>query len=77
MQRQRNGVITLIFRDNGKPYNPLEQAQPDVEAALEERTIGGLGIFIVKKTMDRVTYHRQDEWNVLTLQLQTGKEEKN
>ena len=73
----KDGVITLIFRDNGKPYNPLEQAQPDVEAALEERTIGGLGIFIVKKTMDRVTYHRQDEWNVLTLQLQTGKEEKN
>ncbi len=73
----KDGVITLIFRDNGKPYNPLEQAQPDVEAALEERTIGGLGIFIVKKTMDRVTYHRQDEWNVLTLQFQTGKEEKN
>ena len=43
----KDGVITLIFRDNGKPYNPLEQAQPDVEAALEEwDDLGDLGFLL-------------------------------
>ena len=56
-----------IFIDNGTAYNPLQQADPDVTLSAEERKIGGLGIFIVKKTMDSVTYCRNGDKNELTI----------
>lgn len=46
----------ITFTDNGIPYNPLEKPDPDTTADVEERPIGGLGIYMVKKTMDTVTY---------------------
>lgn len=58
-------VITFI--DSGVPYNPLKKVDPDVTLSAEERQIGGLGIFITKKTMDEVTYAYQDGKNILTL----------
>lgn len=63
----KNGRITLVFTDNGSPYNPLEQADPDTTLPAEEREIGGLGIFMVKKTMDDVVYEYSEGRNRLTL----------
>ena len=62
------GRITLRFSDNGRPYDPTQQADPDVSADLEDREIGGLGIFMVKKTMDNLHYEYADGLNILTME---------
>jgi anti-sigma regulatory factor (Ser/Thr protein kinase) len=59
--------ITLRFRDGGVPFNPLEQAPPDISLPMEQRRIGGLGFFIVSKKMDSVEYEYTDGENVLTV----------
>lgn len=61
------GVITIKFIDYGVPYNPLEAEDPDTTLAVEDRKIGGLGIFIVKKSMDNVEYEYNHKRNILTL----------
>ena len=58
-------AITLI--DSGVPYDPLAKADPDVTLAAEDRQIGGLGIYMVKKTMDAVEYEYRDGQNILTI----------
>ena len=62
------GRAVLRFTDNGRPYDPTQQADPDTTLGAEEREIGGLGIFMVKKTMDRITYAYADGMNVLTIE---------
>jgi len=59
--------VMLTFSDGGKPYNPLEKADPDVTLSAEERSIGGLGIFMVKKMMDEIEYVYENGRNVLTI----------
>lgn len=59
--------VTLVFEDEGVPYNPLAKQDPDVTLPPEERGIGGLGILIVKKTMDDVSYEYKKGRNVLSL----------
>ena len=59
--------ITLRFHDGGIPFNPLEKEEPDFTIPLEDRKIGGLGIFMVTKYMDTVTYERTGEENILTV----------
>lgn len=59
--------ITLTFKDQGVAYNPLEKKDPDVTLALEEWEIGGLSIFMVKKSMDKMFYRRRGRQNVLTV----------
>ena len=59
--------VAVTFADRGIPFDPLEQADPDVSLSAEERRIGGLGIFMVKKTMDDVKYEYRDGQNILTL----------
>ncbi len=59
--------VILTFMDKGKPYNPLEKADPDVTLSVKERKVGGLGIFIVKKSMDEIDYHYEDGKNVLKI----------
>ena len=59
--------ITLEFIDTGRPFNPLERPEPDVTKPAEEREIGGLGIFMVKKSMDHVSYRNEDGKNILTI----------
>lgn len=61
------GTATVSFRDQGKEFNPLAHEAPDVEQSLDEREIGGLGIFLVRKTMDQVGYERRGPENVLTI----------
>lgn len=59
--------IALTFIDEGTPYNPLAKEDPDVTLSAEERSIGGLGIYIVKKSMDSVEYEYKDGKNILTI----------
>ena len=63
----RDRRMTVVFKDNGKPLNPLLVQEPDVTLPLGERKPGGLGIFIVKKLMSDVSYEYIDHQNVLTI----------
>ena len=65
--------VVITFIDNGKPFNPLEQAEPDVHAAASERVAGGLGIFLVKKTMDMVEYNFEEGKNILKIKKKISK----
>ncbi len=56
-------MVYIVFTDDGIPYNPLESPEPDLEALREERPVGGLGIFVVKRTMDYVDYLYQNQKN--------------
>ena len=60
-------MARLSFIDGGSPYDPTSAAEPDVTLSAEERSIGGLGLFIVKKTMDDVAYRRDGDRNILTI----------
>ena len=62
-----NGKLRITFTDNGIPYNPLEAAEPDTTLSAEEREIGGLGIFMVKKMTESMEYEYTDGKNILTL----------
>ncbi len=59
--------IKVEFTDNGKPYDPTGAADPDTTLSADEREIGGLGIFMVKKTMDDISYAYRDNKNILTI----------
>jgi anti-sigma regulatory factor (Ser/Thr protein kinase) len=59
--------IILTFIDKGKPYDPWAKEDPDVTLAVEDRQIGGLGIFMVKKSMDNISYEYNEGRNILTL----------
>ncbi|MBR4720226.1 MAG: ATP-binding protein [Clostridia bacterium] len=59
--------VIITFIDNGKPYDPLKKTDPDITLSAEDREIGGLGIFLVKKTMDDVSYEYKDGQNILTI----------
>lgn len=59
--------FSISFLDSGTPYNPLKKEDPDVTLSAEDRQIGGLGIFMVKKSMDKVEYENKDGQNILTL----------
>lgn len=58
--------VTITFVDSGIPFNPLAKPDPDITLSAEERNIGGLGIYMVKKTMDDVTYERKNDENILS-----------
>ena len=60
-------TASIAFIDGGVPFNPLEKADPDVTLSAEERQIGGLGIYMVKKSMDDILYEYRDGRNVLTI----------
>ena len=60
-------AVTITFIDNGVPYDPLAKADPDTTLSAEERDIGGLGIYMVKKSMDDITYEYKDGQNILKI----------
>lgn len=60
-------TLTLTFRDQGTPFDPLKKEDPDVTLSAEERPIGGLGIFLVKQMMDSVAYEYANGMNILTM----------
>ncbi len=59
--------LNLMFEDDGKPYNPLETEDPDITLSAEERQIGGLGIFMVKKMTESMDYKYENNKNILKL----------
>ena len=65
-------TATLTFIDNGVEYDPLAKADPDVTLSADDREIGGLGIFLVKKTMDGMEYKREGEKNILKITKKLG-----
>lgn len=60
--------IVISFKDGGTPFNPLEQEKPDTKLSWEQRSIGGLGIFLVMEEMDAVRYAYEDHKNILTIE---------
>jgi len=65
-------IVKII--DYGEPFNPLEVEDPDITLGIEERKIGGLGIFLVKKVVDEIYYKREDDKNcvILIFNLNSG-----
>ena len=61
-------TVSITFIDHGKPYDPFARPDPDVSLSVSERKIGGLGVFLVKRTMDDVYYEYKDGCNILRLQ---------
>ena len=59
--------VVITFVDKGVPYDPLTAADPDVTLSAEDRAIGGLGVFMVKKTMDEITYRYENGSNILSI----------
>ncbi len=65
----RERRMTIVFKDNGKPFNPLLVQEPDVTLPLSKRKPGGLGIYIVKKLMSDVSYAYANGQNILTIEM--------
>ena len=59
--------VVISFADSGDPFDPLAKPDPDITLSAEERQIGGLGIYMVKKSMDDVTYKYENGENILTI----------
>jgi anti-sigma regulatory factor (Ser/Thr protein kinase) len=62
-----DGCITLMIEDDGPSFDPLSLAAPDVTASLEERRVGGLGVYLVRQMMDAVSYRRLGGHNQLSM----------
>ncbi|WP_414732729.1 ATP-binding protein [Acetobacterium carbinolicum] len=60
-------LVEIQFIDCGKPFNPLDNPDPDITLTAEERQIGGLGVLMVKKSMDEVDYRFEENKNILTI----------
>lgn len=58
--------LTIIFEDEGMPFDPTSASVPDINLPADERPVGGLGIFLISKIMDEVTYEREQRKNILT-----------
>ena len=67
MQDERRMVMELI--DHGRPFDILSLDAPDTTMEISERQVGGLGVFLIRKLMDEVTYKRKDGQNILTLSI--------
>ena len=59
--------IRMTFIDQGVPYDPLQKKDPDITLPAEERPVGGLGIYLVKKNMDVLNYRYENQSNILEL----------
>ncbi|MBQ7722725.1 MAG: ATP-binding protein [Selenomonadaceae bacterium] len=60
-------AVLMTFIDGGRPYDPLKQTDPDTTLDIDEREIGGLGIFLVKKNVDEISYEYADGKNILRM----------
>lgn len=68
----KSGILRITFRDWGIPFDPLAKTDPDISLSVEEREIGGLGIFMAKKVMDTMDYRYENGQNVLTMTKKIG-----
>ena len=60
-------AVIITFIDGGMPYDPLKADDPDITLSAEDRPLGGLGIYMVKKSMDEITYEYKDGKNILSI----------
>ncbi len=60
-------VMTMVLSDEGKPYDPTQREDPDINLPAEDRPVGGLGIFLIRQIMNEVTYNRVGNKNQLTM----------
>ena len=60
--------VKITFLDSGTPYDPLAKEDPDTTLSAEDREVGGLGIYLIKKTMDKVSYDRNHAYNILSIE---------
>ena len=63
-----SGHFIIRIADSGVPFNPFERPDPDISAPVEEREIGGLGIFLIRQIMDNANYRRENNRNIMTLE---------
>ena len=68
-------AVVITFIDNGVQYDPLSTEDPDITLPAEEREIGGLGIYLVKKTMDDISYEYKNGQNILKIKKEFEKDE--
>ena len=66
--RSEGGMFRLDIRDQGQPFDPTRAHAPDLSQDVEERGVGGLGVFFIKRFMDQVSYRREDQSNILSLE---------
>jgi len=59
--------LVLKIKDEGVPFDPLQLPEPDLVSCLKERKVGGLGVFLIRRFVDKVRYEKQGKYNVLTL----------
>lgn len=64
---KNNNRIEIMITDDGQPYDPTQKEDPQTDLPIDERPIGGLGIFLIKKLMDNVDYQRNSDKNILKL----------
>jgi anti-sigma regulatory factor (Ser/Thr protein kinase) len=69
MTISRGRRVCVVFKDSGVPFDPMQAEKPDVTLPLEQRSPGGLGIHIVQKLMDSVSYRYENGQNVLTIEI--------
>lgn len=72
IQISDDSLARITFTDSGVPYDPLAKPDPNVFLPLNERNVGGLGIFMVKNIIDNVYYEYKDGYNILTLENKLG-----
>ncbi len=65
--KMKDNQLTIIITDGGRPYDPTKKSDPDINLSAEDRPIGGLGIFLIKQVMDKVSYQREGNLNRLTM----------
>lgn len=67
-------LLTVVLTDTGRSFDPTAREDPDVSLSAEDRPIGGLGIFLIKKMMDKVVYRREADKNVFIMSKKIKKE---
>ena len=72
--RLEGDTLIVVIVDDGRAFDPSLERDPNVEATLEERALGGLGLFLVQQMMDDVAYQRRDEFNVVTLRKNSAEQ---
>lgn len=60
--------VRILIKDRGKPFDPFARTDPDIRLPIEERPVGGLGIYMVKRFMDEVHYQYEDGWNITAIE---------
>lgn len=64
-----DGLLSISFRDGGVEFDPLAKEDPDITSSIEDRQVGGLGIFLCKKMMTSLDYHFENGCNIFTMKL--------